>query len=269
MVASGTLVYRCDCNPCKGAGYAWSQRELDEALSSDVGEIVRDDLGKKEVLDIFKDGKVTEFDMAGLMSLFNANGNDTKNWQIGEAIANAYLCGHRECLVPWNTQRDLRTPKGSLPGVDICGIRNNSGCDQFFFCEVKTSSEEAYPPQVASRNPNGGGLAAQVEELRDNVNVRGTIINYLAVRAIDAIWKDRFRKATLRYIRDANDISIFGFMVRDVTPDARDLEKRVMDVAKSTFGPQIEFLALYLPQGQIATLAGSVNQGDATKGATC
>ena len=207
--------------------------------------------------------------MDRLRSLFGSDCNEVKDWQVGEAIANAYLHDHRDCLVPWNAQRDLRTPKGSLPGVDICGIRDNNGCDQFFFCEVKTSSELSYPPQVASRKPHGGGLAAQVEELRDNGQIRKTVINYLAYRAKDASWRNRFCNATIRYLHDNKDISIFGFMVRDVAPDVRDLNKRVKDVAKNSSGTQIEFLALYLPRGQIASLAGSINRANTSLGATC
>lgn len=269
MVAKGTLVYTCDHNPCKGSGYTWSQHELDAALASDICKIVQDDQGQQDCLDLFTEGNTTNFDMEGLRSLFRVGDEDVKDWQVGEAIAIAYLHDHRDCLVPWNTQRDLRTPKGSLPGVDICGIRTYNGHDQFFFCEVKTSTEEAYPPQVASRRPRSGGLAAQVEELRDKAAIRKTIIYYLASRAKCGSWKDWFRKATATYLRDNSNVSIFGFMVRDVAPDSRDLNKRVKDVAKSTNEMQIEFLALYLPHGQIASLPASVHQAITSERASC
>ena len=269
MVARGTVAYTCNHDPCKGFGYVWSQEELDAALASDVGQIARDDQGIQDILDLFNNGSTTEFDMAGLTAMFNPDEQEIKDWQVGEAIANAYLHDHRDCLVPWNTLRDLRTPKGSLPGVDICGIRGVNGQDQLFFCEVKTSSEAAYPPQVASRKPNGGGLAAQVEELRDDGRIRATIIKYLAARALNTSWKDRFCNATRRYIHNNDDISIFGFMVRDVAPNLKDLNKRVKDVAKSTTKAQIEFMALYLPYGQIASLAESLNQSITSVGGVC
>lgn len=269
MIAEGTHIYTCGRDQCKGSGYSWSQNELDDALASDVGQIIRDDEGSQDCLDIFNDGTTTNFEMERLRSIFSIDENLIKDWQVGEGIACAYLQSHRDCLIPWNTKRDLRTPKGSLPGVDICGVRTYQGYDQLFFCEVKTSSEKAYPPQVASHNPRQGGLAAQVEDLRDKAAIRETVIRYLAYRAKGASWGDRFRAAVCRYVSDNHDISIFGFMVRDVTPDERDLKNRVSDVASNTVGPRIEFLALYLPEGKIATLPSYFSSSQRNGRASC
>lgn len=260
MVSAGTPVYTCEYGSCKGGGYSWSQSELDDALASDVGALVRDDPGTQECLDIFTNGATTNFSMDMLKSLFNVDDNVIKDWQVGEGIACAYLHDHRSCDIPWCNQRDLRTPSGSLPGVDICGIRTDNGSDQLFVCEVKTSTEQAYPPQVASANPHHGGLAAQVKDLRDNELLQRTIIRYLVCRAKEEPWRTRIRCAVGRYLTRNSDIGIYGFMVRDVTPDKKDLEKRVKDVSADTNGTDIEFLALYLPLGKIATLATSIRR---------
>ena len=58
MVAKGTLAYTCNHDPCKGSGYSWSQHELDAALSSEVGRIIRDDKGEQEALDLFAAGNL-------------------------------------------------------------------------------------------------------------------------------------------------------------------------------------------------------------------
>ena len=151
--------------------------------------------------------------------------------------------------------------------MDICGIRaDNDGSYQFFFCEVKTSSEQTYPPQVASGSPHYGGLAAQVKELRDNQKVLKTIIRYLACRSKEEPWRTRFQCAVGRYLVQNSDVSIFGFMVRDVAPDKKDLEKRVKDVAASTNGSRIEFLALYLPLDSIQRLSDVLVQSTRTGG---
>lgn len=270
MVAEGTQAYTCGLDTCKGSGYVWSQQETDAALESDVAQIVRDDAGLADCLSLFDAGTTTDFEMERLRTVFSVDEGTIKNWQVGEALACAYLESHRDCLIPWNTQRDLRTPRASLPGVDICGIRSFEGSDQFFFCEVKTSTDKHYPPHVASQNPHSGGLIAQVEELCDNESIRNTVIRYLAIRAKGATWQGRFCNAAKGYVNAEKRMSVFGFLVRDVEPNVKDLKKRVTDFGESPEGFHVEFLALYLPLDQIQHLAEAVS-GLTTqaRGTTC
>lgn len=43
-------------------------------------------------------------------------------WEVGEALAEVLLADHRGAVWPWNTERDKRTPKASLPGADLVGF---------------------------------------------------------------------------------------------------------------------------------------------------
>ena len=61
----------------------------------------------------------TEFVERLLNSLPN-----TKDWEIGEALAECALQSDSEHDVswPWNTVCDRRTPRASLPGADLVGF---------------------------------------------------------------------------------------------------------------------------------------------------
>lgn len=257
MVARGTQEYQCDCDPCLGSGWSWSQSELDAALTADVHSLVYDEVGRNACIDMLAAASTTGFDMSVVGEIFQTP-SSVRNWEVGECIASAYIRDNRNCFVPWNTRRDVRNPQSSLPGVDICGIQDCGGHSRLFFCEVKTSAERRYPPQVASMS--GEGLGAQVVELRDDANVRHTVIQYLAHRAINASWKDRFSIAVRNYCSARHtDFCVFGFMVRDVPPDKKDLNARVRTVASGgAHCSAIEFIALYLPVGSIASLGSRV-----------
>lgn len=71
-------------------------------------------------------------------------------WEIGEAFAECVLRDDpgREVHWPWNTVRDRRTPRASLPGADLVGFCRD-GADVFLLIgEVKTSSDTDTPPSV-------------------------------------------------------------------------------------------------------------------------
>ena len=44
------------------------------------------------------------------------------DWQVGEAMAEAYLVDHRQCEFPWPSGRDLRNPEASPAGADLVGF---------------------------------------------------------------------------------------------------------------------------------------------------
>lgn len=73
-----------------------------------------------------------------------------ESWEVGEALAECALKvdSGREIHWPWNTVRDRRTPRASLPGTDLVGFCRLNGSALLVFGEVKTSSEDAAPPNV-------------------------------------------------------------------------------------------------------------------------
>ena len=69
-------------------------------------------------------------------------------WEVGEALAECLLRdeqGRTYCW-PWNSVRDRRAPRSSLPGADLVGFYREDGCVFLLFGEVKTSSDVRTPP---------------------------------------------------------------------------------------------------------------------------
>ena len=50
---------------------------------------------------------------------------EKESWEIGEALAECLLEEERGVKFPWNSDRDKRTPKASLPGADLVGFIEN------------------------------------------------------------------------------------------------------------------------------------------------
>ena len=65
-----------------------------------------------------------------------------------------------------------------------------------------------------------------------------------------------YRQAAARYLAKDSDLSLFGFLVRDVDPKSEDLASRTALLAKNCPpDTSIALRALYLPSGSIPSLA--------------
>ena len=253
--AIGEVAYQKGAIPCSGTGISWSSDELDKALTERVAPLVFDDEGKTDIKAILGGLAETEFDQDGLRETL-ADPDNVEDWRVGEAIAGAYLNDHRNCEFPWPIGRDERKRGSSLPGADLVGFQTDDGGDCFAFGEVKSSSEEKYPPSVVYGRT---GLKQQIENLRDNNRVRDSLITYLCHRTKEASWKPRFERASRRYLENKSDVYLYGILVRDVEPNEDDLRMLVVDLAESCpDGTTIEFLAFYLPQGRITGIGASI-----------
>ena len=247
-VAEGETVYSHGSPPCSGVGLAWSDEELDAALSGSVAEVLFDDEGKADIEEILSSLADTDFEQEGVKRILQ-DPEDIEDWRVGEAIAETYLTDHRACYFPWPDGRDERKSGSSLPGADLVGFGTDSDGDCFAFGEVKTSSEAQYPPgSMYGRT----GLKQQLEDLRDSETIRDGLFIYLGHRAGTAPWKPRFEAASKRYLKNSSDVQHYGVLVRDVPPHADDLRVRVHDLAENCpEGTSIELLALYLPEDRI------------------
>ena len=254
-VAKGTIVYQMDGSPCSGIGLEWSSQELDTAASGSVASLVLDDEGTADINNLLSGIVDTDFEQQELHRIL-AVPLGIEDWRVGEAIAEAYLTDHRRCSFPWSSGRDVRKRGSSLPGADLVGFHTDNQGDCFAFGEVKTSSEKRYPP---SNMRGQGGLEQQIKDLRDNKDTRDTLFRYLVPRSMNAPWKAKFREASKRYLRNNSDIQLFGFLVRDVTPDEKDLDEPVQKLASGCpSGTNIELLALYFPNGRIKGIGASI-----------
>jgi len=264
MIAVGDECYSYGASPCTGTGRSWNEENLGTAINGQVSELVFDDQGKADIQELLDGVAETAFEQEQLAKALAAP-DDVENWRVGEAIAEAYLTEHRDCLFPWPDGRDERKSGSSLPGADLVGVQQDEQGDRFVFGEVKTSGEAKYPPcAVYGRT----GLKQQLEDLRDKADIRNDLFKYLGHRAKHATWRDRFKAASKRYLRNTSDVQLFGVLVRDVEPNVDDVRVRVDKLGNDCpVGMCIELLALYLPSGTIGNLAAQALATQAGGGA--
>ena len=248
-VAVGSVIYNLGSPPCSGVGLIWTRAELNAALDERVAMLLFDDEGKSDIEElIIPDEDETGFATDALKRILSVP-EVIEDWRVGEAIAEAYLVDHRDCVFPWPDSRDERKSGSSLPGADLVGFGSDSAGYCFAFGETKTSRGATYPPKVMYGRT---GLKKQLEDLRDSESIRDDLLKYLGFRSKGASWRPYFEAAGKRYLVNSSDVMLFGMLVRDVPPNGRDLQARVHTLAKDCpEGTRIEIFAIYLPCGCI------------------
>ena len=265
-LVSGTVEYTLGTPPVTGCGVSWTAEEMDIALAGSVASLVFDNEGTADIAALLESIPGTDFAGDEIARILN---NDTppKDWEVGEAIAEAYLALHRESYFPWPDGRDIRKPKSSLPGADLIGFHKNNEEARFAFGEVKTSKENKSPPQVVRYGDHS--LNRQLTDLRDKKALRDKAVVYLGHRAIRSGWQRTYQYAAKNYIKtNGSGVTIFGVLVRDVSPNSKDLAaSRQMLSEDCPDKTRIELLAIYLPARSIDTLRDKVmasgKRGDA------
>jgi hypothetical protein len=169
------------------------------------------------------------------------------SWAIGEALAECVLAddvGLGVCW-PWNSVRDRRTPRASLPGADLVGFSCQSDDVFLLFGEVKTSSDAAAPPNVMY---GSNGMAWQLEAEATRLDLQCTLLKWLRVRCTGDDIR-RYQAAVQRYVSSGGkDIIIIGVLLRDTTANEKDVKGRSIALAKSVGPPtRIQITAWYLP----------------------
>lgn len=175
MIAVGAECYSHGASRITGTGRSWNTEELCMAINGQVSMLVFDDQGKADIQELLAGVVETSFEQEQLAQTLAAP-DDIENWRVGEAIAEAYLTEHRDCMFPWPDGRDERKSGSSLPGADLVGVQQDENGDRLVFGEVKTSGEATYPPGAVYGRT---GLKQQLEDLRDNVGIRNDLFKYL------------------------------------------------------------------------------------------
>ena len=254
-IASGTIQYQLGTIPVTGCGFSYSETELDSALSGPVAEIVFDNSGKDDFRNLLEGLPATEFKKDRVERILTET-KPPENWRVGEAFAESYLVHKKNCFFPWPNGRDKKNPGSSLPGADLVGFKSNKGNDYFVFGEVKTSTENRYPPRIMYGR---AGLKRQIEDLKDSIEIKDTLVKYLGFRATNSSWQLRYKNAAEKYLSSDTNVYIFGFLVRDVKPHEKDLRARINKLSKNQHKDMvIELLAIYLPENSIPTLSDKV-----------
>ena len=248
----GTLEYEIGSQSVTGCGFSYSVAELDMALSGPVADIVFDSSGKANVGTLLTELADTDFEKDAVEQIL-ATPNAPQGWRVGEALAEVYLVDQKNCRFPWSIGRDERKSGSSLPGADLVGFQLKNGNWFFAFGEVKTSSDKRCPPGVMYGRT---GMKKQLEDLKDSEQIRDGLVGYLAYRAENKPWLSEFQQAAKNYLKNNANVCVFGFLVRDVSPDKNDLSARVTELSQNQrTGMVIELLALYLPKDSVSKLS--------------
>lgn len=254
-VGVGEVVYRLGELPCSGIGIRWSAEELNDALSDRVSAVLFDDAGRANIEEILAGLADTDFAQDRIRRVLE-DPDQVEDWRVGEAIAETYLTDHRMCFFPWPDGRDQRKRGSSLPGADLVGFGFDDEGDCLAFGEVKTSSDQQYPPRTIYGRT---GLKRQLEDIRDEESIRVDLVKYLGHRAGLAPWRFRFVRAVRRYLQNTYDFQLYGCLVRDVKPHQDDLRARVGDLsAACPEGIRIELLALYVPHRNLQGIGAEI-----------
>ncbi|MYB34805.1 MAG: hypothetical protein F4X92_06720 [Gammaproteobacteria bacterium] len=171
-----------------------------------------------------------------------------KPWAVGEALAECILADDetREICWPWNSIRDRRTPKASLPGADLVGFCKEGDSVLLLFGEVKTSSDKSTPPNVMY---GSGGLIWQLKNEAARLDLQHVLLTWLRTRCESDEYREIYRAAVDRYVQSlGKEILLVGMLLRDTEPNELDVSIRARGLADCLSDPtRIEINAWYLP----------------------
>ena len=162
----------------------------------------------------------TGFDTSTLETVLASQPGLT-SWEWGECFAYDQVEKHLGINIPWPPFWDRRLRRASLPGADIIGLKDEGNNIIFVFGEIKTSSQEKYPPDVMTK-PNDG-LIDQIKRLASRETIKDHI-QWLSLRAEGKDWKEDFNKALKYYVQHDIGYIIIGLLIRDTLPNVHDLK---------------------------------------------
>lgn len=171
---------------------------------------------------------------------------DKEPWEVGEALAECLLEKERGVKFPWNSERDKRTPKASLPGADLVGLMEDGDEALLVLGEVKTSSDANKPPQVMTGK---SGMIHQLDNLATNISIHNSLLKWLHPRCKNTNLWPLYEKAVKKYLASGGRaIKLIGMLMRDTEPNELDLKNRAKHLAtKVTTPTEVELDAWYFP----------------------
>jgi len=148
-------------------------------MKNEVASRLYDEEGEQEFETYLRGIATTGFARDSLNTVLAAEVREERSWAIGEAIAEAYLESEENITWPWNMERDKRTPKASLPVVDLIGFEIKNGQFRLALGEVKTSSDIDTLPGVINGR---GGMIHQIDSLAGNLGLINQLLKWLLPR---------------------------------------------------------------------------------------
>lgn len=172
----------------------------------------------------------TEMASDTLVRLLSSNDSHIKSWEIGEAFIECVLKDEYNIKWPWNSERDKRTPKASLPGADLIGFYRDGETTKFIFGEVKTSTEKKAPPKVMTGRH---GIINQLERIYGTRSIRLSLIKWLHIRCKNTEMWPYFQEAVETYLNSKEkSVILYGALMRDIDPQEKDLINRANALSK-------------------------------------
>lgn len=172
-----------------------------------------------------------------------------EDWEIGESLAECLVMDSHKIELPWNSERDKKTPKASLPGADIIGFIKAPSSEEYYLAigEVKTSWDVNVPPGVVYGR---SGMIHQIDNLVHSLAIQTQILKWLRVRCINTEFWQIYQSAVSNYINSKGKaIFLFGVLIRDTSPDELDLKNRAISLADKIHTPMsLDLIAWYLPR---------------------
>ena len=228
-------------------------------LINDVASRFYDEEGTAEFEAQLRGLANTGFARDSLDAILSAEVPKQHAWEVGEAIAEAYLGREHNIIWPWNMDRDKRNPNASLAGSDLVGFRIEGEDLRLALGEVKTSTDANTPPSVVNgRN----GMTHQIDKLANNLSLVCQLLKWLFFRCSGTKYEAEFKAAVGLFLGSGNKaIALFGVLIRDTQPNELDLQARGQTLAKKLQDPTTcHLIAIYLPCS-IADLPSRVSGG--------
>ncbi len=232
---------------CMWTGRTWTEDEV-VAMSANITERALDLALEDKITSTLQDVSSTGVSAEWLTSfLQDAISHELLPWQIGEAIAEVILEDSHGVIFPWNTRRDARNPRASLPGADLVGLSNESPAAPFVFGEVKSSSDTRSPPGVLTGK---SGMNQQLERLIDDRRLLLTLIKWLSVRVNDGETEALLDAALRSFVESSgSSIRLVGVLVRDTSASERDVSTRAKALGEKVSAPgSVELHVMYMPR---------------------
>ena len=231
-------------------------------METNVRSRLNDNQGQATVDKHLRPLATTGFETANLDALLNASAQEERDWAVGESFSEAILEQELGAIFPWNNARDTRNENASLPGADIVGLINDGGQNKLLFGEVKTSTQEQYPPNVLYGK---SGMTHQLETIGTNLTRLMTLITWLVHRCKGTEYESDFNEACQYLIQNTNTgMYLVGVLVRpNIMSDEDDLKGRGTALGNTFNGTVTKalLLAYYLPQS-LADFANLAIGGD-------
>jgi hypothetical protein len=241
----GTIDYESKHNQVSWQGVKFADdNDFDSFMVNKVSSRLNDEDGISEFKTHLNGLASTGFAKEALNKILEAEIPEERDWAIGEAFAEAYLSDNYNIIWPWNMDRDKRNPMASLPGADLVGFEVNGKNVRLALGEVKTSGDADTPPNVMCGR---SGMIHQIDNLANNLGILFNLLKWLLVRCKGTEYEECYNAAISLYLNSKN-VALFGVLIRDTTPNEKDLKSRGIALSKGISHPATcHLIAMYLP----------------------